>query len=317
MQTPSAASLGLVTAAEVRALGRTASSLRRRLASGDLEWVARGLLAGNVALSGHERWLREAHISQHRAGPSSLLSAQAAAALYGLDGFEPPVPITVNVGPCGPRAKGTRRVRHCGEPVQILGLAVADIITTLFDLSVDLAPFWRWPGDPSPIEPFERVELAVEAAIREGYLSDAELRNAVAAVDGRRPGQPVVRAILRGRPPGAPPTESYLETRMLQAMRVGALPEPLRQVEIRDDTGLFVARVDFLLDRVVVETDGLEYHDSPTAFQRDRERWRALQVLGFQVLAFTNRDIERRPGRSIRQVEEAVRAGRKNLRTSP
>lgn len=49
-----------------------------------------------------------------------------------------------------------------------------------------------------------------------------------------------------------------------------------------------VGRVDFLLgDRLVIEIDGREFHDSPHAFERDRRRDAELARLGYRVVRFS------------------------------
>src|ERR1051325_11298539 len=54
-----------------------------------------------------------------------------------------------------------------------------------------------------------------------------------------------IRRVLALRPSGSPPTESLLETLMIQLARlVPGLPAPVRQYCAFDDNGVFVARVD-------------------------------------------------------------------------
>lgn len=78
---------------------------------------------------------------------------------------------------------------------------------------------------------------------------------------------------------------------MVQLLRDHGLPEPERQVTLRDGRGE-IGRVDFLLRRVVIEVDGRETHDNPTTFQRDRQRWSRLQAAGYRPLLFTDDQIE-------------------------
>lgn len=42
-------------------------------------------------------------------------------------------------------------------------------------------------------------------------------------------------------------------------------------------------------------TDGREYHETPVAFERDRERDERLTVLGYRIVRFTYRRIVRHP----------------------
>ena len=50
---------------------------------------------------------------------------------------------------------------------------------------------------------------------------------------------------------------------------------------------------------LVVETDGLAFHDSPLSFARDRRRDLDLQVAGWRVLRFGWRDVVGTPERVV------------------
>ncbi|MBW3607527.1 MAG: endonuclease domain-containing protein [Actinobacteria bacterium] len=51
------------------------------------------------------------------------------------------------------------------------------------------------------------------------------------------------------------------------------------------------AEVDFFwrAHRLIVETDGREFHLTPQAFERDRERDARLTMMGYRVVRFTHR----------------------------
>lgn len=84
--------------------------------------------------------------------------------------------------------------------------------------------------------------------------------------------------MLARRPDGAPPTESYLETRFVHMLRRAGLAAPEGQLEIRDATGGLIGRVDFRRDNILIERDGREYHDRSESFVKDRDRWTRLQA---------------------------------------
>ena len=72
--------------------------------------------------------------------------------------------------------------------------------------------------------------------------------------------------MLDRRPAGVPPTESLLETLMVQlARRVADLPEPVRQLEVFDEHGSFIARVDLAWPDLglFVELDGQQHTGQP------------------------------------------------------
>jgi very-short-patch-repair endonuclease len=145
----------------------------------------------------------------------------------------------------------------------------------------------------------------MESALRSGLVSEVELASAVAVRRALRPGADLLAACLTRRPAGAPATESYLETRGVQLLRRAGLPTGRRQVEVRDDRGAFVARVDLLLeDRLVVAFDGREHHARAASFGPDRARWDRIAATGLTIVMFTAEQVERQP----RFVAETVAA---------
>ena len=299
---PSLSELGVVRSA---GLGRC--EVERQIAAGTWRRASPGVVVcTDVSLDPYGAWLREATLLSLRC-PGGVLSGPTAAALWGLDGFDPPVPLQVNVCQGGPRGIAeARRVRNVGEPCERAGLPVADIVTTLFDLGAAPRVRTRRTRKLRSIDQNDLIELAVESAFRAGLIDDATLRNVVRAAPRQGPGRPLLTEVLARRPVGAPPTESYLETRGLQLMRSAGLPEPLRQVEITDSNGRFIARVDFLIGDVVVEFDGREHHDRSTSFGRDRTRWTALQSLGWRPLVFTFDDVERIPEATVTRLRQTL-----------
>ena len=94
-----------------------------------------------------------------------------------------------------------------------------------------------------------------------------------------------------------PRAESPLETfARLQCVDAGIAPDEL-QVEIRSSGGGFLGRGDLGWRRddggwLIAEIDGREFHDTPDALHRDRQRQNALVTRGAaQVLRFTSTDI--------------------------
>jgi very-short-patch-repair endonuclease len=86
-------------------------------------------------------------------------------------------------------------------------------------------------------------------------------------------------------------TRSELERMMLRLCRRHRLPLP--EVNARVDG----YEVDFQWreERLIVETDSFRHHGHRSAFESDRARDAHLQALGYRVLRFTHRQIERDP----------------------
>ncbi len=236
------------------------------------------------------------------------LTGPAGAAAYGLDGFrdEPWAPTWCAPNGARPEA-GVLQTRHWEEPTVVEGVPLAPVGLVL-----------RHCGgliERGGITPVDRLELATEHALREGHLTEAQLRRMVGG-GGAAPGDALLRQVLARRPEGEPATESFAETRTVQALRPVEL-EPWRQVPV-PGTRL---RLDFVVpyrrrhrpvlllptDGVVLEVDGRGYHERQ--YEEDYERRITLAALGFRAIHVTARQVERDPARIARLVLTAVQAG--------
>lgn len=165
-----------------------------------------------------------------------------------------------------------RRARHDGlivhetkalDPVDLTvvsGIAVTTPARTLFDLGgVCRAGL---------------VELALENALRRGLVSEVELVATVRRLSrSGRPGGPVLRQLLLARAPKQRPTESEMETLLLQALRAHGLPAPIPQHQVWQGS-LCLGRVDAAYpdERIAIEYDSDEFHTGRAATKHDRAR---------------------------------------------
>jgi hypothetical protein len=110
-------------------------------------------------------------------------------------------------------------------------------------------------------------EQALESGLRKGLFKLEELESLVPLLTkSRTAGSPRIKRVLALRPPGAPPTESLLETLMAQLAReTPGVPEPARQVVVEDEHDEFVARVDLAWPEIggFNELDGEGHKDQP------------------------------------------------------
>lgn len=183
----------------------------------------------------------------------------------------------------------TRRVPLPGERVVIAhDTPCADGLQTMIDLASIL-------GD-------DAWEQALESALRKQLVTVADL----AAVQLWTPGAPRIRRVLAGRPSGAPPTESLLETLALQLARP-ILGEPVRQLVVRSVHGTFIARIDLPWpDReVFFELDGQGHKDQPV-YDATRET-AVVAATGWLPGRFTWREITRIPVSTQRRFAELRR----------
>jgi hypothetical protein len=152
------------------------------------------------------------------------------------------------------RGRPTRRDRLPAEwTVIVAGQPCADGLHTLIDLAASLDDL-RW-------------EHALESALRTGLTSIDAVEAALPALGRSRvPGTTRIRRVLALRPPGTPPTESLLETFGVQLAReVPELGQLVRQHVVRDENGLFVARLDLCKPEIgfFFELDGEHHKDQP------------------------------------------------------
>jgi very-short-patch-repair endonuclease len=142
--------------------------------------------------------------------------------------------------------KPTRRDTppHCLTSI-VQETPCADALTTLLDLA-------RFLDD-------DRWEQALESALRKRLVRVGEV-----AIAGRSIPR-IVRVVAR-RPVGAAPTESLMETLMVQLARpIPLLGELVRQHEVHTPNGAFIARLDLCRPEIglFLELDGQQHADQP------------------------------------------------------
>ena len=174
--------------------------------------------------------------------------------------------------------------------IELGGLRCANGIHTMIDLAAVLDDL-TW-------------EQALEAALRKRLTTIAELEDTLPALGrARLAGTARIRRVRGVRPPGAPPTESLLETLMVQLARtVPDLPQPTRQHEVYDEHGQFVARVDlvWLLLGLFIELDG-QHHPGQPVYDARRET-AVVAAAGWLCGRFTWTEVTRYPVSTARRL---------------
>lgn len=123
-----------------------------------------------------------------------------------------------------------------------------------------------------------------------------------------RAGTATVRSVLVEYDPTMAPAESNLEVLILQTMRAGALPPPVRQHPVTLTTGdSYRLDISYPGPMIVIEGDGFGIHSMRSRFESDRARRNALTLAGWLVLQFTWQQICRRPLWVVGQIAEALR----------
>ncbi len=263
-------------------LGFGPDAIKHRVAKGRLHPIRRGIYAvGRPQLTERGHWMA-AVLS---CGQGAALSHASAAALWRIVDKQPKQTEVSVPAPRAPRRPGIRVHRRAGLTAADLttrdGVPVTSPVRTLLDLATRLPP--------------ARLEAAINQADKHDVIDPDTLRAALGS-HAREPGVGRLRKVLDQRTFAL--TDSELERRFLRLARHAGLPLPL--------TGQFLNgfKVDFYWPDhgLVVETDGLRYHRTPTQQARDRRRDQAHSAAGLTPLRFTHAQVRYEP----RHVEKTL-----------
>jgi very-short-patch-repair endonuclease len=258
----------VVTWDQLIAAGLTRHAIDHRVTKGRLHRLYRGVFAvGRREVDQLGRWMA----GVLACGEGAVLSHESAAALWEIR----PVPATVEVSV--PRRRAPRppgivvhRRADLPEMRRRKGIPVTGPKATIIDLATVLSG--------------PRLERVVNEADKLDLVHLDTLR---AELDGiRTPGARRLRILLDETTFVL--TDSELERLFAPIARDAGLGTPETQVVLHGH------RVDFFFrdERLVVETDGLRYHRTPTQQKRDRVRDQELTAAGLRVLRFTHGQVK-------------------------
>jgi very-short-patch-repair endonuclease len=276
---------GLVRRRQLLALGLQDRDIGRRVRSGRLHRVHRGVYAvGHPRLTLHGRFLAAVLSYGNRA----VLSHNSAAILWKLRPERGPrIDLTVSGG--GGRARrGAIIVHRSPLPAEHVTVQYAIPVTTPARTLIDLAD----------VLPRRRLERAIDEA---AYLR-LDL-DALRPLPGRR-GAGLLAKVLAEHEPGSTRTRSDLEELMILLCRRFGLPQPQVNTVVAGHEADFV----WPKVRLIVETDGWGAHRRRTAFEHDRIRDAEHTVAGWRVVRITKRRLEREPGAVAEQLRRLLAA---------
>lgn len=219
-------------------------------------------------------------------GPGSAASHRAAGQLWQLDAVAAGVvEITSKRRIERPPLIVHRSSLASWETTTKHGIPVTDAYRTLLDLAAVIKP--------------SELERAFESGLRQQLITIPLMAERLErrARSGRT-GVRAWRALLEKRDPSLQSTETDFETLMNQLISRFGLPQPQRQLVIRDREGRFIHRADFAYPeaRLVVEADSVSYHLSPLEIRRDRRQTRQMMDEGWTVLRVTNWEMNNEAG---------------------
>jgi very-short-patch-repair endonuclease len=138
------------------------------------------------------------------------------------------------------------------------------------------------------------LEYIAQAARRKRLLTYESTklmfdRNARRGLKGVR----ALRELLERWDPDSMPTESEMETMLVQALRRHGLPEPVVQHVVTDERGAFVARTDaaYPAFHIAIEYDSAQEHSDEFQISRDAARRNRLQAAGYALLSARHQDL--------------------------
>ena len=277
---------GVITRAQLLDLGWTREGIQHRIERARLHPVYRGIYAvGRPQLDQLGRWMA-AVLS---CGPEALLGFQSAAALWGM-ADQPPSEIEVvvpsNVNRRRPGIRVHRRASLRPEDRDRLRMIpLTSPAATLIDCASRAGP--------------GSIEAAVNAADRLGLIDPETLRIEIESTP-TRPGVRMLRELLDRH--SFSPTDSPLERRFLTLVRSARLPSPQTQVRVNG------FRVDFYWPELglVVETDGLRYHRTPSQQARDLKRDQTHATAGLSTLRFAAMQVIHEPSEVARTLRTVI-----------
>lgn len=287
---------GVIARTQLLDAGLSESAIRHRLRKGRLHLILPGVYAVGRAQLGRRGRLLAAVLS---CGRGAVLSHASAGALWGICAAAAAIEVTLpaerHVERPGVRVHRTAHMPD-GDLTVHDGIPLTAPVRTLIDLGQRLSR--------------AELEAAVNAADKLGLTDSERLRDALAARPGER-GVPKLRELLDAETFVL--TDSELERRLLPIARSAGLPTP--------ETGVVIDgyRVDFFWRRLrlIVETDGLRYHRTPSSQGRDRLRDQAHTESGYTTLRFTYAQVAQRPKAVERTLSRVARRLEREARGEP
>jgi predicted transcriptional regulator of viral defense system len=269
---------GVVSLAQLRALGLSQDAVERRARLGRLRRVHRGVYAvGGATLPREGRWLA----AVMACGNNAVLSHVSAAAHWNLLQYDAPRPeVTAPASRHGVPGIRLHRSRplDAQDTTTHQGIPVTTVHRTLLDIAAHVLE--------------HHLERALAQAERLQLYDHRAITDAIARANGHRGTKRLTDAIA------ADPqfTRGELEARMRKLARKHGLlrPRSNHSLDAPDHPGL---EADFYFPEhgLVMETDGWDTHRTRQAFEDDRAKDAALTAAGYTVVRFTWRQLRDDP----------------------
>jgi hypothetical protein len=284
---------GVITSAQLAAIGLTSDAIRHRVASGRLHRLHRGVYAvGYRPLRPHGHWMA----ATLACGPEAVLSHASCAALYGFRASSATL-IDVTSPTRAGRVRSGIRVHSAGtlraaDRTSVEGIPCTSVARLIVDLAGVLS--------------LGSLEYLIHRCQSMGRFNRAEVRAVLDHAPSRR-GTANVRRILGFSWPEEDRLNSGLERRLFRICVDGGVPVPEvnRWIAVAGaDAGGFEVDFCWPQQRLIVEVDSRVYHQTDRAIENDPHRDRLLTLAGWRVIRFTERDLAERRAVVARQLAQ-------------
>lgn len=263
---------GIVTRRDLLRLGFSRDAIAHRIALGRLHPIMRGIYAvGWPHMSRERSWMAAVLVCGERAA----LSHRSAAALWAI-AKERRGRIDISIGRrCAHHRAGIRAMSRPSlrsrDFTRRNGIPVTSAVRTLLDLATELD--------------VTSLERAVNDADKLDIIDPEALRTALERYAGE-PGVKRLRALLDRHTFRL--SDSDLEIFFRPIAKGAGLPQPISKAKVNG------FEVDFFWPELglIVETDGLRYHRTPSTQARDRLRDQTHIAAGMTPLRFTHRQVK-------------------------
>jgi hypothetical protein len=265
---------GVVSWAQLSELGCGRGAVQHRTRTGRLRQLHRGVYAvvGPQLLTRHGHWMA----AVLACGPGAALSHRGAAALWRIRGGTK-LEVTL---PRGKKPRKGIQLHWANLPDDEVTTHHGIPTTTVPRTLLDFAAVVQRHEFRSALRQAEQLRLTDRL-----WLGDLIERYP------RKPGVPIIRAVVEEAQHGLTLVKSELEELFLAFLIDAGLPAPLTNVLIEG----FEVDCAWPEQRVVVELDSRSVHDTADAFEADRARDRRLEAAGWRVVRITWRQLHDSP----------------------
>ncbi|MFL5871668.1 MAG: DUF559 domain-containing protein [Solirubrobacterales bacterium] len=272
---------GVITRAQLRAIGFTDAGIDSRVRRGRLKVAHRGV----YVLASMTPELATEMAAVIACGHAAYGSHRSSLVLHGVISERPSaIQVTVvgrQVERPGIETHVVAELRS-DETTEVQGIPVTTATRAIFDLAATASD--------------------LEHLLAEAYAKRLTNRAKLLALIAKHPSRPGSRNLRELLDAGPRRTRSDPERDLLRLIRKARLPPP------KTNKRLAGWEVDFLWPdhRLIVEVDALSTHTSPRDFERDRRKDAELTLLGYAVIRVTRRQIGEEPEAVIARIAAAL-----------